>query len=511
MHKPSASLTQVVPIKQETLFAVLELFPVPLEVFSSDGTSLFVNQAFMDFYHISDRKEIIGRFNLLTDPYMNHKLGLSHYLQRVFSGEMLSVDNIRISFEDGNSQYLLENYRFMRNNVYQNLSCFPLHDEKGVLTHVVALFVTTDQYSFHAESIKAKEYIDSNWLEEFNPEKISAAANMSRYHLSRLFKNHMGITPYQYYQEVKIQHIQDALHDFRLNIGEAFASCGANYSGGILAAFKDKLGMTPTQYRKTLNHQAEMNRNHSTVHSISTKIKNHLFHVIELFPIPIQIFSPNGDILYINEAVQKMWNVRDTDSILGKYNLLRDSFVNEQFGLRDEIQRAFQGEIVLIPDIRLPLESFWSWYHTRSDVYDIEAIYTNILNFPVRDSSGDMIFVVSVFFTSRIYQGAPEAAKAREYLENHWREKFDSVKLAEAAGIRHSYLVRLFKKHTGITPFSYYQNLKIDGIKATLRNKNLSIEEVFTACGFESPGNFARYFKEKTGMTPSAYRKILGV
>ncbi len=511
MDSSGTSSSQVIPVLQESLFSVLELFPMPMELFSPDGVSLFVNQAFMDFFQITESNKIAGRFNILSDPYMNHKLGLSDYLKRIFSGEILSVNNIRISCTDKNSRYSSSCGKPWENDVYQDINCFPLRDEKGLMTYVIALYISSGQYPSRLEVIKAKNYIDSHWHDDYNLESIAFAANMSPYHLSRLFKKYFGITAYQYYQELKIERIKTALQNTALSIGEAFASCGTDYSSGFLAAFKRKVGMTPSSYRKSLNFQANMKESDSALPSHYSEIQNRLFSIAELFPVPVQIFSPNGDILYINEAVLNMWNVRDTTSILGKYNLLNDSLVNKQFGLKDEIQRAFQGEIVLIPDIRLPLEHFWKSYYTRSDAYDIEAIYTNILNFPVRDSYGKMIFLTSVFFTSRIYQGAPEVAKAREFLENHWREKFNSHKLAEAAGIRHSYLVRLFKKHTGITPFHYYQNLKFNGIKADLRNSNLSIEEVFIACGFESPGNYTRFFKERAGMTPSAYRKTLGI
>ena len=71
---------------ERDLFCVLELFPIPMEVFSPDGLSLFVNQEFLHFFHIDDAGEIVGRFNILDDPYLHQKLGLTDYLRRAFSG-----------------------------------------------------------------------------------------------------------------------------------------------------------------------------------------------------------------------------------------------------------------------------------------------------------------------------------------------------------------------------------------------------------------------------------------
>lgn len=512
-------------MREVDLFAVLELFPLPMEVFLPAGLSLFVNKAFREFFRLPDASAIVGRFNVLQDPYINQKLGLADYLQRVFAGEILSVYDIRAPLEEAGSRYATDQGGTPENEMYQDITCFPLTNEEGALAYVVALFKTKHIYQSRLDIIKAKEYIDVHWLEDFDPDKIIRACGLSRYHLVRLFKKYMGMTPYSYYQELKIQKIKEALEDRRYSISQAFALCGADYSGSFAGLFKKKLGMTPSQYRKALPDQAgkvqgaadasgfggsRPAEGSSVAGVFAWEKEERLFQTLQLFPLPIQIFNAKGDIIFINEAVLKAWNVAEPSLILGKYNLLKDSLVNEEFGLRDHIRRTFQGETVLIQDIRVPLESFWQWYKSRSSVYDVEAIYTDILNFPVFQDSGKLAYVVSVFFTSRIYQGEPNVAKAKEYLENCWRREFDMAALAAAVCLSPAHLVRLFKKHTGMTPYSYYQEIKIKRLKEVLRNKNLSVAEAFVACGFEYPGNFARFFKEKVGMTPSQYRKSAG-
>ena len=119
------------------------------------------------------------------------------------------------------------------------------------------------------------------------------------------------------------------------------------------------------------------------------------------------------------------------------------------------------------------------------------------------------MYVAGVFFTSRIYSGRKEVAKAREYLDNHWREKYDVAVLVNLVCLSSSQLSRLFKKFIGLTPYGYYQEIRINKLKEALRNKNQSIAEAFISCGFEYPGNSTRFFKEKTGMTPSGYRKTI--
>ena len=508
---------------RQNLFSVLELFPIPTELFSQDGVSLFVNRPFVDFFRINE-DEVIGRLNILKDPYINNNLGLSDYLSRVFAGEILSLNGLKVPLKEISSRYSFKKNRSTEIDMYQDIICLPLRGKDDSVIYVVAMFMTKHIYQTWQDVIKAKEYIDIHWLEDFDFDEIVKHVGMSRHHLARLFKDKIGIPPYSYYIEVKVKKIKEALDNNRISISQAFASCGVDYNSGFAKAFKDRVGMTPTQYRKKLTFQSSEsgqklsniligNQFSKTFVIPSTNsfiaLESQLLCVAEIFPVPVQIFAPNGDIIFVNEATLKMWNVLDTSLILGKYNLLKDSLVNDQFGFRDEIRRTFQGEIVLIQDIRLPLESFWEWYKTRSDAYDIEAIYTDILNFPVFGGNGELVYIVCIFFASRVYSGRSEVAKAKEYLENHWQEKFDTTKLAQHVHLSFSQLSRLFKKHIGMTPYNYYQNIKINHLKAVLHDKTMSIAQAFIFCGFEYPGNCTRFFKEKTGMTPSEYRKTI--
>ena len=508
---------------RQNVFSVLELFPIPMEVFSLDGTSLFVNQAFVNLFQING-DEVIGRLNILKDPYINNNLGLSDYLSRVFAGEILSLYGLKVPFEEIDRRYSSAQINLTESDMYQDIICFPLRGEDDSVVYVIAIFMTKHVYQLWQDVMKAKEYIDVHWHEEFDFDKIVEYVGMSRYHLAHLFKNKIGMPPYSYYIEVKIQKIKEALANNSLSISQIFASCGVDYNSGFAKAFKNRVGMTPTQYRKDLTFQSNksgqklpdtLKRNqflgtYSTLPINSfVALESQLLHIAEIFPIPVQIFAPNGDIFFVNGATLKMWNVLDTSLILGKYNLIKDSLVNDQFGLRDEIRRTFQGEIVLIQDIRLPLESFWDWYKTRSDIYDIEAIYTDILNFPIFGRDGELVYIVSIFFTSRIYSGRSDVARAKEYLENHWKEEFDIIKLSQQVHLSPSQLSRLFKKDSGITPYSYYQDIKINHLKVMLCDKTMSIGQAFIFCGFDYPGNCTRFFKEKTGMTPSEYRKTI--
>ncbi len=511
---------------QSLLFQVMELFPIPIEIFAPDGTSVFVNQAFLGCFGLAE-SEIVGKLNLLQDPYLNGKLGLSAYLQRVLAGEVLTLHDIRVPFEEFDVRYPSRRTKLTDSDLYQDITCFPIWHKDGVLASVVALFVTKRAYEGRLEAVKAKAYIDTNWRDEFDLDKLSDAVGLSRYHLTHLFRQYTGMTPYSYYQEIKIEKVKDALCDTSLTISEAFSSCGADYSSGLARAFRSRVGMTPSQYRQTVTDNLGVDRDHRASANIGSKARSQdgatsfsgpsfgatmerLYQILERFPLPIKVFTPDGEVAFANRTTLEMWNISEPAQIVGRYNLIKDPVVNERLGLDDYVRRTIRGETVLVPEVRVPLEDFSVWYEARDPGYDIESMYTDILNFPIRDRGGRFAHFMSVFLTTRVYQGRSDLAKAKEYIENHWLEEFDIDKVAGIVHLSRSHLARLFKRHTGMTPYSYYHELKIHHLKEALRDRNLSVAGAFAACGIEYHGNFAKLFKEKVGMTPSEYKKSIG-
>ena len=505
---------------QRDLFSILELFPIPLEVFSSDGISLFVNHAFVDTFHI-EAKQLVGTFNILEDPYLNGILGLAEDLRQVFTGKAFSFRDLKAPFEEIGRRYHASKAKPVADDLYQEIVCFPLRGVDYSIVGVVAMFMTKRVYQARIDASRAREYIEAHWFDDFDLNQISKSVGMSQDHMARVFKKFIGMTPYTYYQELKIEKIKTALRNQNLSVAAAFASCGADYSGSLAEVFKHKVGMTPTQYRRTMQSSgsagsqkpgAEPSECREPKAPLSAprftgENIERLYQVLEYFPLPIKVFTPDGYVAFANHVILELWNISESSQIVGRYNLIRDPVTNERLGLRQYVQRTFCGEIVIVPEVKVPLEDFAVWYEARDMGYDIESMYADILNFPVQDISGQITHIVSIFLTTRIYQGQADIAKAREYLENRWKEPFDIDKLAEAVGISASHLSRLFKKHTGIAPYGYYQEIKINRLKAALRDHNLSIAQAFASCGFDEPGNCTRFFKEKVGMTPSQYRK----
>ena len=76
----------------------------------------------------------------------------------------------------------------------------------------------------------------------------------------------------------------------------------------------------------------------------------------------------------------------------------------------------------------------------------------------------------------------------------------------EQLNMSHKYLSDLLKKETGRHAQEYIHDFLIDKAKTKLVGTTLGIGEIAYDLGFEYSQHFAKLFKTKTGMTPTAYR-----
>jgi AraC-like DNA-binding protein len=227
--------------------------------------------------------------------------------------------------------------------------------------------------------------------------------------------------------------------------------------------------------------------------------------MIECFPYPIQIYAPDGRSVLVNKAMLAEYNDISADMVVEKYNIFKDPDVIAT-GQIQTLKRAFRGETVFFPDIRVPLKGIAERYGIQD--LDVEAIYQDITLFPILDDEKRVIFVAALLINRRVYRGKDEIEKAKEYIETHWKEGFDLSETAKAAGLSKAHFTKLFKNHTGLTPHEYYINYKISKLKENLLDTNLSIAQAFAACNMSYNGHSAKLFKEKVGVPPSVFRKM---
>jgi len=99
--------------------------------------------------------------------------------------------------------------------------------------------------------------------------------------------------------------------------------------------------------------------------------------------------------------------------------------------------------------------------------------------------------------------------KMKDYLNTKTESVFRIEELCRHISRSESQTIRLFKAAYGITPYAYVLAKKLDLAKKLLCDTNLSVKEIADKLCFADEYYFSNLFKQKTGMTPSAYRHKL--
>ncbi|MBN2294483.1 MAG: helix-turn-helix transcriptional regulator [Pirellulales bacterium] len=99
-----------------------------------------------------------------------------------------------------------------------------------------------------------------------------------------------------------------------------------------------------------------------------------------------------------------------------------------------------------------------------------------------------------------------QVRRAKALLE----EELDGLPLMEGIAseldMSRAHFFRIFKEHTGLTPYQYHLELKLNRARQMLRNSDLPVKQIARLLGFSNVYHFSKFFKNKTGMAPTPWR-----
>ena len=94
-------------------------------------------------------------------------------------------------------------------------------------------------------------------------------------------------------------------------------------------------------------------------------------------------------------------------------------------------------------------------------------------------------------------------------IETDVARAWQTAELATLVNLSASRFRHLFKEETGATLGGYLRERRLERAEFLLRTTFLSIKEVMSEAGISSMSHFVQYFKQRYGVTPTAYRKQL--
>lgn len=95
-----------------------------------------------------------------------------------------------------------------------------------------------------------------------------------------------------------------------------------------------------------------------------------------------------------------------------------------------------------------------------------------------------------------------------DYIHSNYTEQMDVDTLAAIALQSRFHFIRSFKSMTGVTPYQYVLQLRVEEAKERLKRSSMTVTDISFSLGFSSPSQFYRIFMKSTGLTPESYRGI---
>ncbi len=95
----------------------------------------------------------------------------------------------------------------------------------------------------------AIEFINDRLEQDIKLADIAQIVNISQYYFSRLFKQSMGVTPYQYVIQQRVEKAKQLLKQKDLSIADIALRCGFNSQSHLTFCFRRATGVTPKVYQ----------------------------------------------------------------------------------------------------------------------------------------------------------------------------------------------------------------------------------------------------------------------
>ena len=152
--------------------------------------------------------------------------------------------------------------------------------------------------------------------------------------------------------------------------------------------------------------------------------------------------------------------------------------------------------------LQTPVNEIIKW--ADSDSFSAPVVIKNYLIILL------VLFLQSIYDTKMLpaRSGTFQYEAAKEYIDNHFTTRITLDELAQNCYISKWHLTRIFKQHSGFSPFAYINAKRLELAKKLLRETDYSITKIAYEAGFNSSSYFSQIFKKEFNTSPETYRKV---
>jgi len=101
--------------------------------------------------------------------------------------------------------------------------------------------------------------------------------------------------------------------------------------------------------------------------------------------------------------------------------------------------------------------------------------------------------------------------RAKEFLHDRMNRNPGLTELSAAVGMSVDHFSRMFKRSTGLAPHQYLGDLRLERAKRLLADGRTPIIEIAFEIGYANPSQFSSFFRKRTGLSPTEFRRTAGL
>ena len=144
-------------------------------------------------------------------------------------------------------------------------------------------------------------------------------------------------------------------------------------------------------------------------------------------------------------------------------------------------------------------------------VADMSTALNRVSVFPVRDTQGAIVGLMTSHYRARSRESAPNWYDAMKesiaFVAENYAADLSVADLARRANLSESQFTRIFRRQTECTPAQYIVQTRINAARTLLETTDKLLTDIAAETGFYDHAHFVKTFKRIVGTTPSHYRK----
>lgn len=194
-----------------------------------------------------------------NDNYLQIRLS-SQFIQSVAEALEMDCDRLEVVSEFQTRDFQIESIGLLllaeltQENIGSKLYIESLANILAV--HLLRQYATTKLHLCvyagglpQRQLLQVLEYINEHLNQDIKLADLAQLLDISQFHFSRLFKQSIGITPYQYLLQQRIELAKQLLKQTDQSIIDIASLCGFNSHSHLSKQFRQLTGITPKAYR----------------------------------------------------------------------------------------------------------------------------------------------------------------------------------------------------------------------------------------------------------------------